>query len=281
MTVSSTNSNSAAYSYLQSLLQGGQPGSGSGASAASATGGDPVAALLNAFYPDGNSDSSPSSATGATAGAAPPPPMTSAGGPSFSPDAMSSLISTQEGSGPQSLFSQMDTDGDGQVSQKEFENVFGANADTSKVDGLFKALDSNGDGSIGQSEFASAVKGSHSHHVGHGQQAQGGGGGGGSGGADDLLSGADATGAKTQTVTAADGSTTTTVSYADGTSTVTTTPATPVGQTAGVDPGSQNSSSGNSADKNSLTSQFAQLVKLQAQFLTSAASTLSSTLATV
>ncbi len=277
MTVSATNTSSAAYQYLQSLLQTGQAGSSnSSTSASAADGSDPIATLLNAFYPNGSDSSSSSSSTSGTTVAGGPPPMTSAGGPNFSPDAMSSLISTQEQGGSQSLFSQMDTDGDGQVSQKEFENVFGPNADTSKVDSLFNALDSNGDGSVSQGEFSSAVKSSQSAHGGHQAHGHGGGGGGG-GGLDDLLSGADATGATTQTVTAPDGSTTTTVSYADG-STITST--TPAPQTASSDSNSQNSNSGNSGTKNAAVNALEQLIKMQSQFI-SAAGSLGATLATI
>ena len=55
------------------------------------------------------------------------------------------------------LFAKLDTDGDGQISQSEFETALGsAGVDTSSADALFAKLDANGDGSISQSELASA-----------------------------------------------------------------------------------------------------------------------------
>ena len=80
---------------------------------------------------------------------------------------MAALISLQgqpaTGIGAQSpsqLFAKLDTDGDGQISQSEFETALGADGvDTSSADALFAKLDANGDGSISQSELASAKRG--------------------------------------------------------------------------------------------------------------------------
>ncbi len=65
------------------------------------------------------------------------------------------------------LFSQLDADGDGQISKSEFESALGkAGVDTSSADALFNKLDANGDGSISQSEMAKARGGHHHHHGG-------------------------------------------------------------------------------------------------------------------
>ena len=77
---------------------------------------------------------------------------------------MAALISLQGQSAtgigaqsPSQLFAKLDTDGDGQISQSEFESALGAaGVDTSTADALFAKLDANGDGSISQSELAKA-----------------------------------------------------------------------------------------------------------------------------
>jgi EF-hand domain pair len=52
----------------------------------------------------------------------------------------------------------LDANGDGQISQSEFENVIGSGADQSKVDELFAKIDSNGDGSIDKDELGAFMK---------------------------------------------------------------------------------------------------------------------------
>ncbi len=258
MSVSNVGVSSGAYSYLQSILQ--QEQSTTGAPSA----GDPVAALLNAFYPSGSSapstSSAPSDGSGAASGSLPNPLP-------FSPDTMGALISAQEQAAPQDriaahaqrLFGEFDTDGDGQISKTEFETAFGSGADMSKVDGLFNALDSNGDGAVSQDELTSAARGSHGHHHHHHTQVAGGGQG---GGLAELLSGTDVTGATSATSSNTDGSTTTTISYADGSKVTLTTSA-----AAGV---------GNSQDSGNL---FEQLIKLQSQMLAQSAGAISSSVA--
>src|SRR5262249_51065971 len=130
MTVSSVGASASAYYYLQSLLP---PPSADGAQAS----GDPVTQLLNAFYPNGagtQSGAAADSASGTSASAAAP------AAPLFCSDTMTSLMSMQEqpsGVNPfvaahaQALFSQLDANGDGQVSKSEFEDIFGSNADMS------------------------------------------------------------------------------------------------------------------------------------------------------
>jgi hypothetical protein len=255
MSSCSVSGSSNASTYLQSLLKSDK--------SKSASGSDQVQSLLAAFYPNGLPGASDagtdSSAT--TVGIA-PPPSGSTSGLSFSPDTMSQLISAQSELGnahTQSLFANMDANNDGKVSQSEFENVFGSDADKSKVDGLFAALDSDGDGSVSGTEFASAVKGGSRHHRHHG---------GGGGGLQDLLAGTDATGATTNTVTAPDGSTTTTIKYADGSSISSTTAASNSGADGGGNAGARSSA-------------LEQLIRQQAQIIASVAGNLATTLATI
>jgi hypothetical protein len=177
----------------------------------------------------------------------------------MSPGSMSALLDTQEQSSrtshAQQLFAKMDADGDGKISQSEFENVFGAGADAAKVDGLFNALDGDSDGKVSGGEFMAAVRNAqqahgHRHHrrdhgEGEGDPLQ------------QLLNGTGANGATAQKTTAPDGSTTTTIKYADGSSVSMTTPA------ASSSGGQASMSGGNTAEMNALE----QLIKMQAQFV--------------
>ena len=258
MTVSSLGASTSAYSYLQSLLpQQPDDSKRTGSS-------DPVAELLKAFYPNSSAEGG-----GGTGTLSP-----------FNPDTMTALMSAQEqpSSGnpfvtarAQSLFSQLDGNGDGQVSQSEFENVFGSNADTSKVDGLFNALDGNGDGSVSLDELTSAAQASHAHHNGHHHH---GGGGQSIGQTIDALLTSGTQGASVDSTSNADGSSTTTISYADGSKVALTTP--PGSSNAGsgdsggdsASPGSGGTNSGNTNSGNSnYASLLEQLIRLQAQVL--------------
>jgi hypothetical protein len=284
MTVSSVGASASAYYYLQSLL----PTSADGEAQS-----DPVDQLLNAFYPNGTAQSGSSTdSTNATSGGSGTAPC-----PAFSTDTMSSLMSLQEqpsGANPfvtersQELFSQLDANGDGQISKSEFENAFGSGADQSKVDGLFNALDANGDGSVSQDEMTSAMQASHAaHHHHHGGSGQG---------AGDILQAlsSDTQGATTNTTTNADGSSTTTISYADGSSVSLTTPqaSTDSGSanSGSADSGSANtasadsSSADNSSNSTNYSNLLEQLIRLQAQSISALASqnqATSQTLATV
>jgi hypothetical protein len=200
------------------------------------------------------------------------------------------LISAQEqpsGGNPfvtaraSSLFSQLDANGDGQVSQSEFENIFGSNADVSKVDGLFNALDGNGDGSVSLDELTSAAQASHAHHHGHHHHA---GGGEGVGQTIDALLTAGTQGASVGSTTNADGSSTTTISYADGSKVALTTPSGSGDSGGDSTSGSSGSSSANANSRNAnYTSLLEQLIRLQAQVLSvsSGQSLTSQTLASV
>src|SRR5215510_12101261 len=205
MTVSSLGASTSAYSYLQSLLpQQADDSKRTGSS-------DPVADLLKAFYPNGPNGSTDAGASSDTAAGGGTGTLTF-----FNHETMTALMFAQEQPSDgnpfvtaraQSLFSQLDADGSGQVSQSEFENIFGSNADMSKVDGLFNALDGNGDGSVSLDELTSAMQASHAHHHHHHAHP--------SQGADDivqaLMSGTQ--GATANTTSNSDGSHTTTISY--------------------------------------------------------------------
>jgi hypothetical protein len=257
MSVSSVGSSNP-YSYLQwPQTDGSDSTDQSGAPT------DPLQALFQSFSGGGGSSSDPLlAAIGQDDSSSSLPNF------QFSPDMMQQLFSVQgdqsqassssSQSGLQSLLGQFDANGDGQISQSEFENAIGPDADKSKVDALFNKIDSNGDGSISSDEMKSAAQkahggGHHHHHAG---------GAGGSGGGDPLeglLSGASADGTTSQSTTNPDGSTTTTLTYADGTTIDMTTPAA----------ASTNASSANSASTNPEAPNFAnllkQLISLQAQ----------------
>jgi len=253
----SVNGASNASSYLRSLLQ--QQAAEHGKAAGST---DPMTALLNVFYP-GRADSQPASSAAQASDSTAAMPC--CGAASLSPETMAQLMSLQEqrpGSAAdrvaaraQSLFGRMDANQDGQIDQTEFENVFGANADTSKVDGLFNALDADGNGAISQDELTAAAQQSHARHHHHRHMRSSG-----AGGPADMLMAA-TQGATTQTSSNADGSTTTTISYADGSQVIMTIPA------ASAVAGSSNDGSG-AADRNAIE----RLIRMQAEMLTPATS---------
>jgi hypothetical protein len=252
MSISSVGSSNP-YSYLLSPLQsdGADP---SDATAPS----DPLQALYQAFT--GGSPGDPLlAAIDQDSGLAP-----SSGAPQLSPDVMQALFSVQSdqggsgGSPLQSLFAKFDANGDGQISQSEFENAIGPNADQSKVDALFNKLDANDDGSVSPDEIQSAVQKAHGggHHH-HHMKAQGSGSSQGADALQSLLSGTSADGTTSQSTSNSDGSTTTTITYADGTKIDMTTPA----------PSSDAGANGASADPNALNlgNMLKKLIALQAQ----------------
>lgn len=249
MSMSVGASSSSALSYLQQLLQQGSAGA-TGASNAS----DPLSELLQVAEGDSSSEQTGTAASQNASGGSTSSP--------FGADMLSALISLQSEQTQQAspLFSKLDGDSDGSISQSEFETAAadaGASKDT--ADAVFAKIDGDGDGSISQSELAKVDHGGgHHHHIGGGGQ-------GGGDSLDALTSGTDADGATTQTTTNADGSTTTTVSYADGSKIDMTTPA---AAAAG------GNSSGGSINK-SASNLLEQLIKLQSQMLSAATSTLS------
>ena len=179
---------------------------------------------------------------GAPASGSPAAASGSTGFTQLSPATMSALLAAQ-GQSPtpsatptspasalQSLFSQIDGNGDGQITQSEFENALGAGGtNIAAADHVFSQLDTNGDGTVSLGELSSALRGSGGHgHHGHAHI----GGSGGSGdtsstsgsGTDPLLQALQ--GASSTSLTNSDGSTTTSLTYADG-SKVTMTSAVP------------------------------------------------------
>jgi hypothetical protein len=116
----------------------------------------------------------------------------------------------------QDLFSQIDADGDGQVSKSEFENALGAGGtNIAQADDVFSKLDKDGDGSITLSDLSSALKGAgHGDHHAAGFSA--------SGSTDPLAQALQ--GATSTSVTDSDGSTTTSLTLPDGSKVTMTSP---------------------------------------------------------
>jgi Ca2+-binding EF-hand superfamily protein len=188
---------------------------------------------------------------GISAGASAPADSTSASGPpglsQISPGTLSALLaaqsqsstgsttpaSTHPASALQHLFSLIDANGDGQITQSEFEGALGAGGtNIAQADQVFSQLDRNGDGTVSLGELSSALhaSGSHGHGHHHAHIGDFGGPGGntnqrGSSGpsGDPLLQSLQ--GASTNSVTNSDGSTTTSLTYADGSKVTLTTPA--------------------------------------------------------
>ncbi len=221
---------SSALDALQSLTASKSP-------SAQTAGFNPGAA--NPFDADG--DGGPGPTSNSTAG--------TAGYASISPQTMSALIAAQgqsstgqTTSAPTSrfdalkdLFSQIDANGDGQITKSEFENALGAGGtNLAQADAVFVKLDANGDGTVSLNEMAKALMGGgshHHHHLASGAGAPGGSGAsgstsgpGGSGSNSDPLLQA-LNGSSSSSVTNSDGSTTTTITYADGSKVSMTTPA--------------------------------------------------------
>ena len=189
-----------ALDYLSSLKQLGQPSQAGGNGAVS-----------NPF----------STGNGAqNAGAAP----TSSGAMGISSETMNTLLSAQTQTAASAnatptltpdqnqVFAALDSNGDGQLSQSEFEKLFGVQ-NKSVADAIFAKIDTNGDGAVSQSELAAGLKQGSEN-----AQAASAGPSAGSGGSSNQ-------GDKTQTITNADGSVTTTTTYPDGSQVSTTTPA--------------------------------------------------------
>lgn len=136
--------------------------------------------------------------------------------------ASTNSASTSRSSALQDLFSQIDANGDGQISKTEFENALGAGGtNIAQADNVFNKLDVNGDGSVSLAEMQKALQGAggkgghhHHHHVASSDGSN----------SDPLLQAV--SGASSTSVTNSDGSTTTSLTYADG-SKVTMTSAAP------------------------------------------------------
>jgi hypothetical protein len=155
--------------------------------------------------------------------------------------ASTTATSTSPSAALQDLFSQLDANGDGQISKSEFENALGAGGtNLAQADDVFNKLDTNGDGSVSMDELSSALKGAggkggHHHHHMHAASSDGSSDPSDPTGSssssstsgsssDPLLQALD--GASSTAVTNSDGSTTTSVTYADGSKVTMTSPAT-------------------------------------------------------
>jgi Ca2+-binding EF-hand superfamily protein len=152
-------------------------------------------------------------------------------GSQISPATMSALLDAQSqsstGSAPTSrsdalkdLFSQIDTNGDGQLSKTEFESALGAGGtNIAQADDVFGKLDKDGDGNVSLNELASALKGKghHHHHTAYSSSATDG------SSSDPFAQALQA--ASSTSVTNSDGSTTTSLTYADGSKVTMTSPA--------------------------------------------------------
>src|SRR5262245_15648047 len=55
------------------------------------------------------------------------------------------------------LFSMIDGNGDGAISQAEFDSVFNRNGDTTRADAIFAQLDANHDGNVSPDELTNAL----------------------------------------------------------------------------------------------------------------------------
>ena len=207
------------------------------------------------------------------------------GGPQVSPQTMSALLAAQSQAGSssappldpsqalQDLFSQIDANGDGQISQSEFESALGAGGtNTAAADNVFSQLDTNGDGNVNIDELKSALKGA-GHHGHHHMHAGGAGSSGDCDGDDGTAANSAGTdplaqalaGASSTSVTNGDGSTTTSITYADGSKVTLTTPA-----------ASTTSTSSASSSATSSYNLIEQLIQREAQALSaSVASSLS------
>jgi len=261
---------------------------GNGASAQSPTPFDPASML-------GASGGAQTSATTSASGA-PATPLSSS--------TLNALFSMQE-QGPggahqplfmvngdalsQQMFSLLDGNGDGAVSQSEFTAAFGQNGHTTQANSLFAQIDTSGDGSISLQELTNALEGQdpaqgqgqgqgdvqgdvqdveghhHRHHGGGSDIASMFGGASSDGGAGLGIGanaglGANLTGDATQSVTNSDGSTSTTITYADGSQVTMTIP--------GANSSSQNGSS--VAPSAAMLNNFVeQMIERQAQLLAS------------
>jgi hypothetical protein len=176
----------------------------------------------------------------AKASGSPAPASGSNGFSQLSPATMSALLAAQSQSSTGSttsastspsnalkdLFSQLDTNGDSQVSKLEFENALGAGGtNIAQADNVFSKMDNNGDGSVNLGEMSSALKGGRGHHHHHVASSEGSGSAAGTDGSssDPLLQALQ--GASSTSVTNSDGSTTTSMTYADGSKVTMTSPA--------------------------------------------------------
>jgi len=268
---------------------------------------DLISSLQQALSGNNSAQSPATFDPAATPGTSSTPPSTTTSGTSsapaapLSPSTLNALFSVQgQGQQPllmvngdalsQQLFSMLDTNGDGQISQSEFDAAFGQNGNTTQANNLFAKIDTNGDGSVTLQELTNALdgqdqsgtqgltqgsdtQGAHHHHhhgggfdiaslLGGAPADSGTSSSGGAGAAAGAGSGSSTSGDTTQTVTNSDGSTTTTITYADGSQVSMTIPA------AASSSPSQNGNSG-AGSAASLNNFIEQMIQRQAQMLAS------------
>ena len=90
--------------------------------------------------------------------------------PASTTSASTTAAPTDASSALKDLFSQIDANGDGQITKSEFENALGAGGtNIQNADNVFSKLDANGDGSVSLDEMSKALqgaggKGGHHHH---------------------------------------------------------------------------------------------------------------------
>lgn len=136
-----------ALSLLNSLLQSTTAGTGTSQS------GNPQSVSGQGFG-DGDGDQSNGAPAWVGSGSAPPP---------FNSGMLAGLISLQ---------GQQSGSGVGQISKTNFETTLAADGvDTKSADALFSKLDTNGDGTISQSELSAAHHGHHHIHAGGAMRA--------------------------------------------------------------------------------------------------------------
>jgi len=208
-----------------------------------------VSSALDALQSLSSSKSSSAQSTGlnqgstnpfdfsANASAAPGsiPASRSGGASQISPATMGALLAAQSQSSMGSatsaltsrsdalkhLFSQLDADGDGQVSKSEFHSALGAGGtNLAQADDVFSKMDKDASGAVSLDEMTSALTGKghrHRHHAAAGATGADG------PNSDPLLQALQ--GASGTSVTNSDGSTTTSVTYADGSKATMTLPA--------------------------------------------------------
>jgi hypothetical protein len=116
---------------------------------------------------------------GPASGSATPPPW-SGGKSQLSPATLGALLAAQgqlsmgsttsalagRPDALKDLFSKLDANGDGKISQKEFEDTLGAGGtNLAQADDVFSKLDQDGDGTVSLDEMSSALKGNGHHHA--------------------------------------------------------------------------------------------------------------------
>jgi hypothetical protein len=205
-----------------------------------------VSSALDALQSLSSSKSSSAQSTGLNQGSTNPfdfsanasaaagsiPASRSGGASQISPATMGALLAAQSESSMGSatsaltsrsdalkhLFSQLDADGDGQVSKSEFQSALGAGGtNLAQADNVFSKMDKDGSGAVSLDEMTSALTGKghrHRHHAATGADGPN---------SDPLLQALQ--GASGTSVTNGDGSTTTSVTYADGSKATITSPA--------------------------------------------------------